>query len=169
VHPVRPAWRRCAGQLAGGETAGLILQPPAKCCRLGRQWIFDGCDLREANSSLTVGDQWLLCFGHCCCCSFYCTQALESSLAEAFDANRQAHTISITSTLPSGGDVGDVWSAMQLAGSISKHLQSVAGEACSGLPQQLQVFIIKELSKQGSCCAELSFSGADASNCVYVD
>lgn len=62
-----------------------------------------------------------------CCCG--CPhQALESSLAEAFDVNRAATTISISSTLPSGGDVGDVWAAMELAGSLDKHLQSVASE-----------------------------------------
>lgn len=61
----------------------------------------------------------------CCGCHH---QALESSLAEAFDVNRAAATISITSTLPSGGDVGDVWAAMELAGSLDKHLQSVASE-----------------------------------------
>jgi hypothetical protein len=55
-------------------------------------------------------------------------QALESSLAEAFDVNRSAATISITSMLPSGGDVGDVWAAMELTGSADKHLQAVASE-----------------------------------------
>lgn len=54
-------------------------------------------------------------------------QALESSLAEAFDVSRDNQCITITSSLPSGGDVGGVWAAMELAGSLQKHMQSVAG------------------------------------------
>lgn len=56
-------------------------------------------------------------------------QALESSLAEAFDVSRESHSINITCSIPSGGDVAAVWSAMALAGSLSKHVQGVAGKS----------------------------------------
>lgn len=66
------------------------------------------------------------------CPAHPCLQALESSLAEAFEVARQHQTFTITSTLPSGGDVGDVWAAMELAGLLSKHMQSVAGKCLRG-------------------------------------
>jgi hypothetical protein len=58
----------------------------------------------------------------------YC-QALTSSLAQAFDVDVNSQIINISSTLPSGGDVVDVWAAMQLSGSLEKHMQSVTSES----------------------------------------
>jgi hypothetical protein len=55
-------------------------------------------------------------------------QALESSCHEAFDVEREAHLLTISPALPTGGSIGDVWSAMQQAGMLDKHLQYVAGE-----------------------------------------
>lgn len=56
-------------------------------------------------------------------------QALASSLSQAFDVDLNSQIINISSTLPSGGDVADVWAAMQLSGSLEKHMQSVASES----------------------------------------
>lgn len=48
--------------------------------------------------------------------------------------SRDNQCITITSSLPSGGDVGGVWAAMELAGSLQKHMQSVAGR-CSDIAE----------------------------------
>lgn len=84
--------------------------------------------------------QWLLmqCFAQvptcrCCCCM---VQALESNLAEACDLGRDtlaAGIITITCSLPGGGDVGDLWAAMELAGMADKHLAAIAGEKWFGM------------------------------------
>jgi hypothetical protein len=56
------------------------------------------------------------------------SQALESSLAEAFDCALDHGVITIASSLPGGGDVGDLWGAMELAGVAERHLTIIAGE-----------------------------------------
>lgn len=57
-----------------------------------------------------------------CCC-----QALESSFSEAFDAVPDHGVITVTCALPSGGDVGDLWEAMEKADMQDKYLRTVAG------------------------------------------
>jgi hypothetical protein len=57
-------------------------------------------------------------------------QALESSLAEAFDCALDHGLITITSSLPGGGDVADLWGAMELAGIADRHLEAIASTCC---------------------------------------
>ena len=54
-------------------------------------------------------------------------QALESSCHEAVDVPAEGGVMTITSTLPSGGDIGELWSAMKVAGLLDKHCQWIAG------------------------------------------
>lgn len=54
-------------------------------------------------------------------------QALEASLAEAFDVSLEGGVITISSSLPSGGDVGELWAALALAGLADKQLTRIAG------------------------------------------
>jgi hypothetical protein len=63
-------------------------------------------------------------FSNCSASAHYALslQALESSLAEAFDCALDHGVITITSGLPGGGDVGDLWGAMELAGVAERHL-----------------------------------------------
>lgn len=72
---------------------------------------------------LPVGRVLSVCVG----CAL--SQALTSSLAQALDINLGGQVIGIRSTLASAGDVADVWAAMQLSGSLERHMQSVAGES----------------------------------------
>ncbi|WIA09183.1 hypothetical protein OEZ85_008594 [Tetradesmus obliquus] len=62
----------------------------------------------------------------CTHCTRDLEEALESSLAEAFDCALDHGVITITSALPGGGDVGDLWGAMELAGSAERHLAAIA-------------------------------------------
>lgn len=64
----------------------------------------------------------------CSTCERDLEEALESSLAEAYDVSAEGCVITINCTLPSGGDVGQVWEAMELAGCADKHLAGVAGK-----------------------------------------
>lgn len=41
----------------------------------------------------------------------------------------EGRVLTITTALPSGGDVGDLWEALELAGMEGRHLQWVAGAA----------------------------------------
>lgn len=54
-------------------------------------------------------------------------QALQASLSQVFDAPAGTHCITISSSLPAGGDVSDMWAAMELLGCLSQHMQAVAG------------------------------------------
>jgi hypothetical protein len=55
-------------------------------------------------------------------------QALTSSLSEVFDTSGAAGgVITITCSLPSGGEVGELWAAMDVAGLAEQQLQKVAG------------------------------------------
>lgn len=59
----------------------------------------------------------------------HCThQALEAACQEAVDVSIEGRVLTITTALPSGGDVGDLWAALELAGMEGSHLQWVAGE-----------------------------------------
>lgn len=55
-------------------------------------------------------------------------QALANSLAQAFNVSPEHGQLTITSTLPGGGDVGDMWTAMEVSGSLSKHMDTIASE-----------------------------------------
>jgi hypothetical protein len=65
-----------------------------------------------------------------CLLGWTCFQALESSCREAVDVPAEGGVMTITSTLPSGGDIGELWSAMKVAGLLDKHCQWIAG-VCS--------------------------------------
>lgn len=60
--------------------------------------------------------------------SYFMSQALESSFNEAFEAVPDHGVITITCSLPSGGDVGELWEAMENAELEEKHLRTVAGD-----------------------------------------
>jgi hypothetical protein len=55
------------------------------------------------------------------------SQALASGMRGAFDVERVGCVLTIAPMLPSGGAVGDLWEAMELAGMLDVNLQYVAG------------------------------------------
>ncbi|KAF6266527.1 hypothetical protein COO60DRAFT_1654215 [Scenedesmus sp. NREL 46B-D3] len=62
----------------------------------------------------------------CALCTRDLEEALEGGLAEAFDCALDHGVITINSSLPCGGDVGDLWGAMELAGCAERHLADIA-------------------------------------------
>ena len=64
--------------------------------------------------------------------------------------SREHQTITITCTLPSGGDVADVWAAMALAGSLGKHMQYVAGE--HRLHGEVAAVLLSKALQLRHCC-----------------
>eukprot|EP00877_Chromochloris_zofingiensis_P011162 jgi/Chrzof1/629/Cz01g23020.t1 len=62
----------------------------------------------------------------CSHCEQVLSEAFESSCHEAFDVELSSHVLTITTSLPSGGDVGDLWAAMERAGMATPHLQWIA-------------------------------------------
>jgi hypothetical protein len=53
-------------------------------------------------------------------------QALEAACQEAVDVSVEGRVLTITAALPSGGDVADLWAALELAGMAGRHLEWVA-------------------------------------------
>jgi hypothetical protein len=53
-------------------------------------------------------------------------QALEAACQEAVDVSVEGRVLTVTAALPSGGDVGDLWAALELAGMAGRHLEWVA-------------------------------------------
>jgi hypothetical protein len=62
----------------------------------------------------------------CARCEGELEEALEAACQEAVDVSIEGRVLTITTALPSGGDVGDLWAALELAGMEGRHLAWVA-------------------------------------------
>eukprot|EP00775_Hariotina_reticulata_P007918 gene7918-8114_t len=74
-----------------------------------------------------VGAELVQLQAACATCEQELLEALTASLSEVFDTSGAAGgVITISCSLPSGGDVGEMWSAMDVAGLAEQQLQKVA-------------------------------------------